>query len=178
MRVNNRWTATVGIAGVLVLSACSSDDSAAQETAPSTSSAAAAGPAETVTPTPTPTPISKEQAGAAYLEMVAPANALTAQWNDAVNASDWATVRTLAQTYADTDRAFADALMSAQWPPEAQSAVDGLVAELAGEIAAFAQIAGTSADDETIGALNTFPARGSSAQQLRMTLGLDNVASS
>lgn len=176
MNITQRWTGTALVVGALTLMACTSEEPVPD--VPPASPPQAAAQTASATPTPTATPISKEQAGAQYLELVAAPNALSGQWNDAVNASDWATVRTLAQTYAETDRAFADALMAAEWPPEAQAAVDGLVAELAAEIVAFAQIAGTTADEATIVVLNTFPARGSSAQQLRMGLGLDNVPSS
>jgi hypothetical protein len=172
VKLNTRWTAAAVIAGVLTLAACSSDETL-PDTVPATPTAEAAAPAQSATPSPT--PLSNEQAGARYLELVGAPNALTEQWNSAISASDWTTVRTLAQSYADANRTFADGLMAAEWPPAAQPAVDGLVAELAAEISGFVQIAGSTTDDETVAALNTFPARGSSAQQLRMILGLENV---
>jgi hypothetical protein len=175
MKVRNRWTAVATTAAVLALTACSSDEPAPEADPPAASTHATAAPTPAPTPTPSPTPISKEQAGAAYLALVAPVNALVTPWNDAIAASDWASLRAQAQPYADANRAFADGLMAAEWPPEAQGAVDGLVAELAADISAFVQVAGTTADADTIATINAFPARGSSAQQLRMILGLENV---
>jgi hypothetical protein len=171
MKLNHHWTAIAVTVGALALAGCSSDETL-PETAPATSEAA---PAPVESAAPAPTPISKEQAGAQYLELVAPVNQLNGPWNDALAASDWAALRQQAQPYADALRAFADGLMAAEWPPEAQPSVDALVGELAAEITAFVQIAGTTTDAETVGAVNAFPAPGSSAQQLRMILGLENV---
>jgi hypothetical protein len=128
----------------------------------------------TPTPTPTPTDISAKDAGAKYLLLVAPSNAAAPAWNQAVKAADYATLRTLAPQRAADYRTFADGLVAADWPDAAQSTVDALVGELASQIPIYLGLAASTTDDEAIGYLNSF-ASTSSAQKLRILLGLGNV---
>lgn len=151
------------------------DEPAAAAAAPQVTETSAP-PSETATPTPTPVPITIEEAGSAYLALVAPSNALADQAQAAVDAEDWAQLRVVAAQLAAADRAFADGLLAAEWPPGAQSAVDSLVAELAGHIQGNLAVAASTTDEELSLAFEQFPTTGTSAQQLRMILGLDNVS--
>ena len=112
----------LSLAAVLALAACSSAAPTAATT-PTPSAAVITAdptPSATVTATPTPTVWSKEQAGAKYLEIVAPSNAALS----AVQAQAKATPRTaskiapLCDTYAGTLKAFLDALAGGLWPAD------------------------------------------------------------
>ncbi|MBO0900860.1 hypothetical protein J1G43_12890 [Cellulomonas sp. zg-ZUI22] len=160
----------------LALTACAGGDGAAPAaTDASSSSVEGLTQAPTPTPSPTPTVMSKEQAGAKYLELVAPSNALVAPFNAALEADDVATVRTLCAQSATAYRGFADGLIAAQWPAEVQPAVDRLVTDLAGEISAFATAGASETDDQLWAALNARPAPSGAGQEIRMLLGLGNV---
>lgn len=142
----------------------------AQETTPPPTT-----PAPSPTPSPTPTALSVEAAGARYLELVAPANAVAGEWNDAYEIQDVAAMRALAQPMADALRTLADGIAATEWPEEAQPAADALILELAAEIAVFVQAAGATSDDAFADALLTMPQSGGAAQLMRMSLGLENV---
>ncbi|MBB2921278.1 hypothetical protein [Cellulomonas cellasea] len=132
-------------------------------------------PSETPSASPTPTAITREEAGARYLELVAPVNAGIEAWNAAAAASDYATMRAMAGERAASYRSFADGLIAAEWPPEAEAAVDRLVSELAGDVGVFVQVGTSTTDAETQQALALAAPPGSAAQELRMLLGLDNI---
>jgi hypothetical protein len=171
--MTTRFTAALAVGALLLaVGGCSS----------STPDAAASAPAATEsttlvepTPTPTPTPISREAAGAQYLALVEPVNALVAPWTAAADAGDYATMRTLAAELATQYRTFADALIAAEWPAEAQPAVDELVTELASDIQLNLQVAASTTDVEIDNLFASSPPNGGAAQKLRMLLGIDNV---
>lgn len=161
---------------VLLLAGCadSSTEESPEPAAPS-SPVASESPEPVSEPTPTPTEVSIEDAGARYLELVEPVNALVTPWNQSWEASDWQGLKVQAAPYADALRTFADGLRSSEWPPEAQPAVDTLVSELAAEIVVFLQVSVAEGDDAIATAVSQMPAPSGTAQQLRIILGLDNV---
>lgn len=158
-----------------LLTGCGSSDvtqTDAAQTSPAAPTTAPASPSPT--PTPTPTEISRDAAGAQYLTLVEPANAACATFSDAVGSD---AIRAAAQACADALRTFADGLVAAQWPADTQSTVNDLVAAVSSEIAGLVRVAGSQSDDDLTGALATLVSDNSSAQHLRILLGLDNVSS-
>jgi len=147
--------------------------------APPTNEASVAPQASATTePTPeasTPVEISIEDAGARYLELVAPSNELAPAWNSAWEANDWQSLKAQAGPFAEALRTFADGLRAAEWPAEAQSTVDALVGELATEIVYFLQVAAAEGDDEIAAAVSQMPESTGAAQTLRIMLGLENA---
>lgn len=170
--------ALLATAVALTLAACAGGEDASEAAPAATASPVAVEttrPAPTPTASPTPAAMSKEEAGAKYLELVAPSNALVEPFNAAAAANDTAQVRALSAQQAEAYRAFADGLVAAQWPPEVQGAVDRLVTALAGDIAAFATAGASETDDQLWAALNARPAPSSAGQEIRILLGLENV---
>lgn len=169
--MNTARITTTLVAGLL-LAGCSAP--ADEPEAPATETTTQA-PAETPTPTPTPETLSMEEAGAVYLELVAPGNAITDEMNAAIDAEDWAAVREAAGRQAVAQRELADALIATEWPAEIQPAVDTLFAEIATQVPVYQAIANSTTDEELVAAFDTFPASSGAAQQIRTLLGLDSV---
>ncbi|WP_432457947.1 hypothetical protein [Cellulomonas iranensis] len=133
---------------------------------------------ELAEPSPSPTPMTIEEAGAKYLELVAAPNSKVAEFNEAHQAGDTARLRVMCAETGTLYRSFADGLLAANWPEEAQSTVDKLVSQLATEIAVYTRAGATSTDDELWAALAEMPERQAYGQELRMILGLENVPTS
>jgi len=168
---------------VLALVGCSSDEQSAESaSAPinaSTTVAATAAPEATaeVTPEPTPTAMSIEEAGDYYLEHVAVANAAISAINDAyMSGAPDAEVRALAAECVEADRAFADALVAADWPETVQSTVDALIGELADGIQAFQNISESTTHEGLVAAWNSFPESPGNGQKIRILLGIPNAS--
>lgn len=174
----SRWSVLVsaGILGLLT-AGCSAPVDGQEPIATVTVEAPAEDTAQPTptAPTPTPAPITAEAAGEQYLALVEPYNAAINAVALAVEADDMAALRAASGEYAAAARTFADGLVAAEWPPEAQPLVDRMVGELAQRIPPAISLAQTGTDEETRIALATLPDVASSSQELRIILGLDDV---
>ncbi|GIG39549.1 hypothetical protein [Cellulomonas phragmiteti] len=157
----------------VALSACSGEAAPAATTGTVETSATVRTPAPL--PEPSATAMSTQDAGAHYLDLVAPSNALGAPFRAAADAKDTARVRDLSRETAAAYRALADGLQAARWPPEAQGAVDRLVADLAVQVITFTDAAEAETDEQMWAELDARPAGSGAAQELRTILGLGNV---
>jgi hypothetical protein len=178
-----RQMATCGAVALLMATAgCSSaaqdgarpESPAAEPTSekPPVTTTAAPTPSET----PTPAAMTIEEAGAKYLELVAPSNDLVDDWKTAYDAHDTAAIRRVCADRAAADRAFADAMVAASWPASVQATVDDLLGEVAASIPVYLQIAASTDEDDTWDLVYYgFPESQGSAQKLRILLGLPDV---
>ncbi|WNM27342.1 hypothetical protein RN607_14255 [Demequina capsici] len=124
--------------------------------------------------------ITLEEAGQQYLDIVRPVNeAILAKkdaWDAAVDASDWETLTEISATWEDANRAFVDAMLTAEWPDDLQPYVDTIVTDTADDIAFYAGVAkATTVDEFQTAWLYPVDFSNAAAQDLRIRLGLGNV---
>lgn len=145
------------------------------------SSEPAAAPASsttTVAPSPTPTEISREDAAAQYLELVAPYNEANARFKAVADGPwDQSAFTDAASKLADANQAFVEGLVTSEWPANAQGTVDELAAASAGGTSLMRQMAQVQSVEDVAALVLSAPKPSSDApaQLLRVKLGLDEV---
>lgn len=178
----NARLATAAVAAAILLVGCSTSNVETTPTAEQTPSPVAhATPDSSPAPTPEVAEPTKEEAAQQYLDLVQPVNDVIGgnqdAWNKAFDANDWQQMSALAAASLDAERAFADGLIDASWPEDVAPLVDKMVSQTATEMAWYAGLANATTETDF---WNAFGAGGdfdrSSAQELRIRLGLDNVS--
>ena len=175
MRTPERLAGVLLTVSALALSGCSF--SIHTESAPASTTPAPALTAEAATPTHTPSssPLSIEEAGQAYLAMVAAPNAAVGAFGRACDNNDVKAARAAARPAAAALRTFGDQVAATAWPATVQPTATQLLPGFASDLRFFDEVAAAKTDAAAVAIISGYRPRDTSGQAMRTLLGLPDL---